>query len=255
MAEERLQKILARYGVASRRKAEELIVEGRVQVNGKTIVELGSKADPAVDDIRVLGRALRPPQHQLYLLVNKPKGCVTTVSDPEHRKTVMDLVKGIKERVYPVGRLDYHSEGALLMTNDGDFANAIITAKSKIPKIYEVKVNGKLTPEQVEQFRAGVPVDGRKTAPCQMKLIKIAENPWYLVVLEEGRTNQIRRMFQHFGLLVEKLRRTQIAFLKLGKLQPGDYRPLTDDEIMKFRKLLGLKPPAPPPRPAKRVRG
>ena len=134
MAEERLQKILARYGVASRRKAEEIIVQGRVQVNGKVVTELGSKANADKDEIKVLGRTMRPPQYQIYILLHKPKGCVTTTSDPERRQTVMDLMKGIKERIYPVGRLDYASEGALLLTNDGDFANVILSAKAKVPK-------------------------------------------------------------------------------------------------------------------------
>jgi len=242
MAEERLQKILARFGVASRRKAEELIVQGRVQVNGKTVVELGSKADPAKDEISVLGRTLRPPQHQLYILLHKPKGCVTTTFDPERRKTVMDLMKGIRERIYPIGRLDYNSEGALLLTNDGDFANAILSAKAKVPKVYEVKVNGRLTGEQEESFRSGVPLHGKKTAPCLLKIIKVADNPWYEVVLEEGRTNQIRLMFQYFGLLVEKLKRTRIGFLKLGRLRSGEFRALTTDEVLEFQKTLGLKP-------------
>lgn len=241
MPEERLQKILARYGVASRRKAEELITQGRVQVNGETIVTLGSKADPDRDDIRVLGRSMRAPRHQIYVLLNKPKGCVTTTSDPEHRKTVMDVVKGIRERIYPVGRLDYNSEGALLLTNDGDFANAMLSAKSKVPKIYAVKVNGRLTGAQEEEFRNGVPIHGRKTAPCHLKVMKVADNPWYEVVLEEGRTNQIRLMFQYFGLLVEKLKRTQIGFLKLGKLRSGEFRPLTTAEVVQFYRVLGLK--------------
>ena len=242
MPEERLQKILARYGVASRRKAEELIEQGRVQVNGETIVTLGSKADPDKDKISVLGRVMRPPQHQLYLLVHKPKGCVTTTFDPEHRRTVMDLLKGIRERIYPIGRLDYNSEGALLMTNDGDFANAILSAKGKMPKVYQVKVNGKLTGEQEESFRRGVPLHGRKTAACLLKVIKVATNPWYEVTLEEGRTNQIRLMFQYFGLLVEKLKRTRIGPLSLGRLSTGDFRPLTTEEVLQFQKILGLKP-------------
>jgi 23S rRNA pseudouridine2605 synthase len=242
MAEERLQKILARYGIASRRKAEELIVQGLVQVNGETIVTLGSKADAEKDDIKVSGRVMRLPQQQLYLLINKPRGYVTTTSDPERRKTVMDLFKGIRERIYPIGRLDYNSEGALLMTNDGDFANAVLLAKSKVPKVYQVKVNGRLTGEQEESFRAGVPLHGKKTARCQLKVVKVADNPWYEVVLEEGRTNQIRIMFQYFGLLVEKLRRTQIAFLKLGRLRTGEFRPLTTEEVLQFQQLLGLKP-------------
>jgi pseudouridine synthase len=240
MPEERLQKILSSLGIASRRKAEELIVAGKVQVNGKTVVELGTKADPERDEIRVTGHHVPGRRRKLYLLLHKPKACVTTTRDPQHRETVMDLVKGIRERIYPVGRLDYHSEGALLMTNDGDFANAILSAKSKVKKVYEVKVNGYLTAEQEAHFRTGVPLHGRRTAPAGLRVQRRGTNPWYEVTLEEGRTNQIRLMFAYFGLKVEKLRRIQIGFLKLGALQPAAFRPLTGEEVDRFRKLLHL---------------
>jgi len=240
MAEERLQKILARFGIASRRKAEQLMIEGRVSVNGKTVMELGTKADAERDEIRVAGKHLRPPKAAIYIALNKPKRCVTTTDDPEGRETVMDLMKGIKERIYPVGRLDYASEGLLLLTNDGDFANAITSAKTKIPKLYEVKVTGRLSIEQEQQFRDGLPIHGRRTAPAGLRLQRISDNPWYEVELIEGRQNQIRLMFKHLGFLVEKLRRTQIGFLKLGKLRPCEYRYLTVEEVLKFRKLLGL---------------
>ena len=240
MAEERLQKILARWGVASRRKAEELIVAGRVTVNGKTVVELGSKADADADEIRVTGKNIRPSRGLIYVMLHKPKNCITSTYDPEHRQTVMEFLKPIKERIYPVGRLDYHSEGLLLLTNDGDFANAITSAKSKVPKTYQVKVNGYLTPEQEAAFRAGVPLYGRRTAPAQIKLIRRADNPWYEVELIQGRQNQIRLMMQHFGKMVEKLRRTQVGFLKLGRLPPTEWSPLTREEIGRFRRELGL---------------
>jgi pseudouridine synthase len=240
LAQERLQKILSRLGVASRRKAEELILQGKVQVNGKTVTELGTRADPDVDQIRVIGRHIRPPSQKLYILLHKPKGCVTTTSDPQRRETVMDLLKPIRERVYPVGRLDYNSEGALLLTNDGDFANAVLSAKGKVKKFYEVKVTGYLTPEQEEQFRTGLPLHGKRTRACGIRLLRRAENPWYEVTLEEGRHHQIRDMFSHFGLLVEKLRRTRIGFLSLGKLPPAAFRMLTPEEVHKFRQLLGL---------------
>jgi pseudouridine synthase len=240
MAEERLQKILARWGVSSRRKAEDLILAGRVSVNGKTILALGSKADPEQDDIRVAGKNIRPPRQKIYLMLHKPKNCITSTFDPERRQTVMDFLKGVKERVYPVGRLDYHSEGLLLMTNDGDFANAILSAKSKVPKTYQVKVNGYLTREQEEAFREGIPLHGRRTAPASLKVVKRGENPWYEVELIEGRQNQIRLMFQNFGLMVEKLRRIRIAFLKLGNLPPTEWRPLTPEELRRFRQLLHL---------------
>jgi 23S rRNA pseudouridine2605 synthase len=238
MAEERLQKILAHAGIASRRKAEELILEGRVKVNGKVITEPGAKAELGRDHIRVDGKLLRAAERLVYLALNKPRDYVTTVTDPQGRPTVMDLVR-VKERVYPVGRLDYHSEGLLLLTNDGEFANRITSAANHVTKTYVVKVNGPLTPEQEEQFRKGVPLGGRRTAPAGLKRIREQTNPWYEVQLIEGRQNQIRLMFKHFGRLVEKLRRVKIGFLALD-LKPGELRPLTPQEVAKFRKLLKI---------------
>ena len=152
----------------------------------------------------------------------------------------MDVLRGVKERVYPVGRLDYQSEGLLLFTNDGEFANRVTSAANHIAKIYVVKVNGALTPDQEAQFRTGVPLKGKKTAPAGLKLIKRAENPWYEVRLIEGRQNQIRLMFNHFGRLVEKLKRVKIGFLELGPLKPGAHRHLTASEIVRFKKLLKM---------------
>jgi 23S rRNA pseudouridine2605 synthase len=241
MAEERLQKILARAGVASRRKAEELIVAGRVSVNGATIVELGSKADLAVDRVKVDGRILSEPKHHVYIAFHKPKNVVTTVRDPEGRETVMSFFKGMRERIYPVGRLDYASEGLLLLTNDGDLANKLTSPGSHVVKTYLVKSNGTLTLEQEEQFRRGIPMHGRRTAPAGLKLIRRGQNPWYEASLIEGRQNQIRIMFKHFGFLVEKLKRVKIAFLELGELKPGAYRTLTVREVERFRKLLRME--------------
>src|SRR5579863_5923809 len=166
MAEERLQKILSQAGVTSRRKAEQLIVEGRVTVNGTAITELGSKADFDSDHIKVDGKLLKKPKRHVYIALNKPKGVVTTVSDPEGRETVMHMMRGVKERVFPVGRLDYHSEGLLLMTNDGEFAHRITAPASHVTKTYVVKVNGALTEEQERVFCEGVPLHGRKTSPA-----------------------------------------------------------------------------------------
>ena len=237
MAEERLQKILSRAGVTSRRKAETLIVEGRVTVNGTAVTELGSKADLERDHIKVDGKLLHAPRRMVYIALNKPVNFMTTVSDPEGRPTVMELIHGLKERVFPVGRLDYHSEGLLLFTNDGEFANGLTSASSNIPKTYLVKVNGLLTSEQEEQFRHGVPMEGRMTAPAGLKMIRRAVNPWYEVRLVEGRKNQIRVMFKHFGRLVEKLKRVKIGFLELGPLKPGSFRHLSPEEIERFRRL------------------
>jgi pseudouridine synthase len=243
VAQERLQKILAHWGVASRRKAEELILQGRVSVNGETIVELGTKADPAVDQIRVAGKHIRAPHEKIYVALHKPKGCVTTTYDPEHRQTVMDLVKPIKERIYPIGRLDYASEGLLLLTNDGELANAITAAKNKVPKVYEVKVNGRLTAEQAEAFRAGVPLHGRRTARAKLLLIRSGGNPRYTVEIIEGRQNQVRLMFLHFGIKVEKLKRTRIGPLLLGGLPPAQFRLLTPKEVHELRRAAGLLAP------------
>jgi 23S rRNA pseudouridine2605 synthase len=240
MPQERLQKILAHAGIASRRQAEQMMIEGRVRVNGAVVTELGVKADLDRDHIKVDGKLIRAARNQVYLAFNKPKNCMSTTSDPEGRETVMDLLRGVKERVYPVGRLDYQSEGLLLFTNDGEFANRITSAANHVTKIYVVKVKGTLTEAQEEQFRSGVPLKGKKTAQAGLKIIKRAANPWYEVRLIEGRQNQIRLMFNHFGLLVEKLKRVKVGFLDLGPLKPGAYRHLAPSEIARFKKLLKM---------------
>jgi 23S rRNA pseudouridine2605 synthase len=236
---ERLQKILSQAGVASRRKSELLITEGRVSVNGEIVTELGSKADIERDHIKVDGRLLRKPKRLIYIAMNKPKNCMTTVSDPEGRETVMHLLRGVKDRVFPVGRLDYHSEGLLLLTNDGEFAHRITAPASHVVKTYVVKVTGALTDEQEKAFREGISLSGRRTAPAELKLIKPGANPWYEVKIAEGRQNQIRTMFKHFGRLVEKLRRVKIGFLELD-MAPSRHRLLTPKEIERFRKMLKL---------------
>jgi 23S rRNA pseudouridine2605 synthase len=199
---------------------------------------MGTKADLDRDHIKVDGRLLHPPHHPVYIALHKPNNCVTTVTDPQHRATVMDLLHGVKERVYPVGRLDYHSEGLLLLTNDGELANAITSASTHIPKTYLVKVNGQLTGEQEEKFRTGVPLGGKRTAPAGLKLAHRAENPWYEVRLIEGRKNQIREMFKHFGRLVEKLKRIRIGPLDLGPLKPGEFRHLSVEEVAKLKRAV-----------------
>jgi 23S rRNA pseudouridine2605 synthase len=238
MATERLQKILSQAGVASRRQAEKIMTEGRVTVNGEVVTELGSKADLEHDHIKVDGKLIRAPKRMVYIALNKPNNTVTTVTDPEGRATVMDLLRGVKERVYPVGRLDYHSEGLLLLTNDGDLANRIMSAHTHLAKTYVVKVTGELTTEEAEKFRNGVPILGRRTLPAGLKLIQRAENPWYEVTLFEGRNNQIRLMFKHFGKLVEKLKRVRIGPLELGSLKPGQFRHLSEDEVRKLKRAV-----------------
>jgi 23S rRNA pseudouridine2605 synthase len=187
------------------------------------------------------GRLVHAPSRLICIALNKPDSVVTTVSDPEGRRTVMDLLHGVKQRVYPVGRLDYHSEGLLLLTNDGDLANALMAAATHVPKTYLVKINGPLTGVQEQEFRDGVPLTGRRTAPAGLKLVHRAPNPWYEVRPIEGRKNQIREMFKHFGRLVEKLKRIRIGFLDLGPLEPGEFRYLTPEEIERFRKTISRR--------------
>ena len=260
MASERLQKIIAAAGIASRRHAEEMIQQGRVSVNGEIVSELGSKADPERDHIRVDGKLLHGPQRHVYLMVNKPKGYVTTVTDPEGRPTIMDLVRATKARVYPVGRLDYNSEGLLLLTNDGALVERLTHASSHVPKTYLVKVSGQPSPEEIERLRRGVvlppakPVAGRpkaerpekaqKTAPAQILVFREAENPWYEVTLIEGRNRQIRRMFEVVGHHVEKIRRIKYGPLELD-VEPGQYRELTPREIERLRSAVKAGPSAP----------
>jgi len=239
MPAQRLQKIIAAAGIASRRKAEELITGGLVSVNGQVVTELGSKADPERDHIRVNGKLLHGPERHVYLLMNKPKGYVTTLRDPEGRSTVMDLLHGVGARVYPVGRLDYASEGLLLLTNDGEFANRLMKAASHVPKTYMVKVAGTPTAEDLARLRAGLFVASEggkrvKTAPAKIRVIREAANPWYEVTLTEGRNRQIRRMFEEIGHHVEKIKRVRYGPLELD-VHPGEFRRLTPQEVTRLK--------------------
>jgi len=239
MAEERLQKIIAARGIASRRKAEDIIAAGRVTLNGKLVTEQGTKADPERDEICVDGEPLKKRERLVYYLLNKPKGYVTTVSDPEGRPTVVDLLRKCRERVYPVGRLDYASEGLLLMTNDGALAAKLMKAGSHVPKTYRVKVSGKPEEKAIAKLRAGVTIElenGRrvKTSPAKIQLVEDGANPWYEVVLIEGRNRQIRRMFEQVGHHVEKIKRVQLGPLVLD-VEPGKFRELTSGEVEKLK--------------------
>lgn len=239
MPAERLQKIIAAAGIASRRKAEEFITGGLVSVNGQMVTELGTKADPERDHIRVNGKLLHGPERHVYLLMNKPKGYVTTLKDPEHRPTVMNLLHGVGARVYPVGRLDYASEGLLLLTNDGEFANFLMKAASHVPKTYMVKVAGTPNAEGLAKLRAGLFIAserGRrvKTAPAKVRAIREANNPWYEVTLIEGKNRQIRRMFEEIGHHVEKIKRVRYGPLELD-VHPGKFRRLTAQEVAKVK--------------------
>jgi 23S rRNA pseudouridine2605 synthase len=236
--EQRIQKILAQMGIASRRKAEELIIEGRVTVNGK-IATIGMKADLAKDHIKVDGRLLVKPEPKIYLVFNKPVGVVTSLSDPEGRPTIKDFLKGIKYRVFPVGRLDYDSEGLLLITNDGDFAHSLLHPSKKIPKTYVVKVKGIIDEDAMERLRRGVRLEDGLTAPAKVKKVRLAEsNSWVEVTIYEGRKRQVRRMLEKVGYPVIKLRRIAIGGLKLGNLRPGEMRRLTQEEIKRLMEVL-----------------
>ena len=242
MPEERLQKIISQAGVASRRHAEKLMQEGRVTVNGQIVTELGSKADLDHDHIKVDGKLLHAPKRLVYIALNKPINTVTTVTDPQQRATVMDLVRGLKERVYPVGRLDYHSEGLLLMTNDGELANLLTKASSHVPKTYLVKVSGSPTEESLQKLRDGVRIaegEGKRakyvrTAPARVSWFKRGDNPWFEVTLIEGRNRQIRKMFEVVGHRVEKIKRVQYGPLQLD-VDSGEYRPLTLREVAQLK--------------------
>jgi 23S rRNA pseudouridine2605 synthase len=245
MPQQRLQKILAAAGIASRRRAEEFIAAGRVTLNGKIVTEQGTKADPQVDQILVDGKPLQPAEQLLYFMLNKPKGYVTTVSDPQGRPTVMEFISYRKERLYPVGRLDYASEGLLLMTNDGELAQKLTQAGSHIPKTYHVKISGRPDEKGIERLRRGITItleDGQrvKTSPAKIRLLEDAANPWYEVILIEGRNRQIRRMFQNVGFLVEKIRRVQLGPLKLD-IPPGKIRPLSVREVAQLKSLTETK--------------
>ena len=252
---ERLQKILAKSGVASRRHAEELITSGRVQVNGKVVTEMGSKADAARDHIRVDGKLLQGSERHRYFMLNKPKGYVTTVSDPEGRPTIMEFFSKTRERLYPVGRLDYLSEGLLLVTNDGELANKLTRAASNVEKTYLVKVSGQPSEEALERLRQGVGIakgkagsDRVKTAPAEIRPFRpgkpagkkgpsprTVDNPWYEVVLIEGRNRELRKMFEEIGHHVEKIRRVGYGPLVLD-LEPGKTRELEPEEVENLRK-------------------
>jgi 23S rRNA pseudouridine2605 synthase len=239
MPAERLQKLISAAGIASRRKAEQLITGGLVSVNGQVVSELGSKADPEHDHIRVNGKLLHGAERHVYLLMNKPKGYVTTLSDPENRPTVLNLLRGVGTRVYPVGRLDYASEGLLLLTNDGELANQMMKAASHVSKTYMVKVAGIPSPESLGKLRAGLMIRSDKgkrvrTAPAKIETIREGNNPWYEVTLIEGKNRQIRRMFEEIGHHVEKIKRVRYGPLELD-VPPGKFRRLSLQEVARLR--------------------
>jgi len=236
---ERLQKLISQAGICSRRKAEELILSGRVTVNGRAATELGSKADLSVDLVKVDGQLIRVPTKRTYLLLNKPKGYLCTLSDPEGRPTILALLPELSRRLFPVGRLDCMSEGLLVLTDDGDFAQTIMSAGPHCPKTYLAKVRGNPTEQELSRLRQGVRLEGKLLSSCRIEIVKSGDNPWFKVALIEGKNNQIRKMFDLIDHPVVKLKRIQIGFLRDPKLKAGAFRPLSADEIRRFQSLKG----------------
>jgi 23S rRNA pseudouridine2605 synthase len=241
----RLQKILSAAGVASRRAAETLISQGRVSVNGKTVTELGTKADPEVDEIKVDARRIKPARRARYILLNKPRGYITSRSDPKHRPTVIDLLAkgGIREYIYPVGRLDYDSEGLLLLTSDGELAAYLTHPRHEVARAYEVRVRGVPERRLLDRLARGLVVDQRKTAPAEVHLQKTFEadagaQAVISIVIHEGRNRQVRKMCDAIGHPVVRLRRVRIGPIADDRLKPGEFRELTPREVAALKKGL-----------------
>lgn len=236
---ERLQKVLSHAGVCSRRKAEELITQGLVKVNGKVVRELGSEADPMKDRIEVMGERIRQEKPK-YFLFYKPDRVITSLVDPQGRRTVADYFRGVRERVFPVGRLDYHSEGLLIMTNDGDLDYILTHPKHEVKKVYKVTVRGRFTPKAAEKMAKGVKIDTGITAPCEVEIIgydKEKNKTQVLITLHEGKNREIRKMMEAFHHMVFELVRVKYAFLTLQGLSRGKYRRLTREEVEKLYEL------------------
>lgn len=244
--QERLNKLIAQAGVASRRQADELIKAGEVSVNGVAVTEPGTKADPETDHIKVGGKLINPKlesRGNVYILLNKPKGYLSSAADPEGRRLVTDLVKGYG-RLFPVGRLDYNTEGLIILTNDGEFSNFVASSRS-VPKVYEVKVKGLPNENAINKLRRGIRLaDGFKTAPAEIKELKSTpKNGWYEVTLREGHNQQIRKMFDAIGHSVVKLKRTAIGHIDYDRLPVGAYRELDAEEVRRFGSPLRRKTP------------
>jgi 23S rRNA pseudouridine2605 synthase len=236
----RLQKIIAGSGLASRRKAETLIAAGRVTVNGKVVMELGTKVDPERDHVKVDGKHLSDAQPFVYLMLNKPKHVMSTLDDPGGRPTVKDFIRGVSVRVFPVGRLDFESEGLMLLTNNGDLAQALLHPRYHVPKTYLIKVKRILTDDEIRQLEGGVKLEDGMTGPAQVKKIKKAEqNSWLEVTIREGRKHQVRRMLESVGHPVIRLTRVKMGPLSLGRLESGEFRFLTDREANALRESVG----------------
>jgi 23S rRNA pseudouridine2605 synthase len=239
--EERLQKILSRAGIASRRGAEKIMAEGRVTVNGETVREMGSKADLARDDVRVDGVRVRVPERPVYLVLNKPKGAVTTRHDPEGRTTVMDLVPRVAG-LFPVGRLDVTTEGLLLLTNDGAFAERVSHPRYEVPRVYEAKVHGVPDERTLARLRAGVFVDGERMTADRVRVLEADRNAWLELTLHEGRKHEVKRLLETVGHPVSKLRRVALGPVTTSGLAPGQFRQLSPSEVKGLLRGLGPRP-------------
>jgi 23S rRNA pseudouridine2605 synthase len=248
---ERLQKILSRAGVSSRRASEEIILAGRVAVNGVVVNELGAKADPDHDTITVDGKQLGIDTARVYIVLYKPAGYMTTLKDPQGRPLVTDLLKGVRERVYPVGRLDYNTEGVLLLTNDGEWANALAHPRHEVDKEYHVRVQGQVSPVQIQRLTAGVELEDGMTAPALVRVVRESENnTWLSITIHEGRYRQVRRMCESVGLSVVRLKRARYGFLGLEGLSTGKYRFLTAEEAERLRQSSGMEKSGPVHQPS-----
>jgi 23S rRNA pseudouridine2605 synthase len=248
MAVQRLQKIVSKAGIASRRAAEALILAGRVRVNGRIARTLGTKADPRKDRIEVDGRRL-VGESTAYVLLHKPRGTMTTLDDPEGRETVKDLLKGLDVRVYPVGRLDYQTSGALLLTNDGDLAHTLLHPSRRMPRTYAVKLQGKPTPEILDRWRQGIRLEDGPTAPAEVFVVSQGEGAtWIQVTIREGRNRQIHRMGEATGHSVLRLKRVAFAGLSVEDLAPGEWRFLSREEVRALRAESAATPAAAPAR-------
>lgn|SRR5690606_9484071 len=236
---ERLQKYMARCGVASRRNCEKIIKQGRVSVNGEIVLTMGIKINPAIDVVRVDGKIINPEKEYIYILLNKPAGYITSVNDPQGRPTVMDLIDGVDNRIYPVGRLDYESEGLLLLTNDGELAYYLTHPKYEIKKQYRVVVAGNPEEKDIETLRKGVDIGDYTTWPAQVERIKTnKENSVFRIVIHEGKNRQVRRMFETIGHPVIYLRREKLGNITLGSLKVGEWRYLTQKEVEELKAIV-----------------
>ena len=240
----RLNRFLAVAGIASRRAGDSLILAGRVCVNGRVADALGTKIDPDVDQVAVDGRLIRPAQERVYCLFNKPTGCLSTVTDPHGRRTVMEYVKNVPQRIFPVGRLDYDTEGILLFTNDGELSHALIHPRFGVDKEYEVLVRGQPTDDALQRLESGIPMYGRLTAPARVRVqAGTHDGTWLSMTVHEGRKRQIRNMCAYVGYPVRQLRRTRFGPITLGNLPSGQWRYLSIQEIQVLRQAVGMESP------------